>query len=122
MGELGLLLPQTFLEIGELLLPPLQLVLADLDVGFAARFARLELGLAGVELVQPVAEGRLGVRQPLLAPLEPLSLRLDDVLGVRELGLALDELRSLSLSRSCMASTSRTLEASDSTRATWVSR
>src|SRR3954454_8029867 len=91
-GELALLVRQPFLELGERFLALLELVAADLDVGLELGFAQLELAFALVELLQLLVQVLLEAREPGLALVGALFVRLGDRLEVRRVGLAGDEL------------------------------
>ena len=87
-GELTFLLAEPFLELRDLQLPPLELLLAELEVGLDARFARLDFSLALVDLADPIRQRLLGGVQPLLTPLQPFALGLNQCLARAELALA----------------------------------
>src|SRR5215210_8937752 len=89
--ELALLLGQALLELRERLLALLELLAADLHVGFQRGLAQLQLGFAVVELRQPVAHRLLHRAEALLAAVAALLLRLGDGLVARELRLARGE-------------------------------
>src|SRR5215475_10497839 len=66
-GELIFLRAELLLELRHGLLPCLELVEPDLEVGLVASLALVELLLALVELAGALAHARLGLGQPLLA-------------------------------------------------------
>src|SRR5215217_1566530 len=72
-AEVGLLLAQPGLEVAQVLLPRLDLVLAEIRVGLEASFALVELGLAALELERALLDLLVLLLEPLRAPLEPFG-------------------------------------------------
>src|SRR5687768_12732856 len=77
LGEVALLLPQPKLELADGLLTLLELDLAHLRVRLQARPAGLDLGLALLQFALTVGDRLLGLPQPLLAAVDPRTLRLE---------------------------------------------
>src|SRR5204862_2139018 len=76
--EVDFLLREPLLERGELPLPLVELVLANLVVGLEPRVARLDVGLPLVDLTQPRGEALLRLDEPLLLLRHPPLLGVGD--------------------------------------------
>ena len=73
-GEIRFLLGQPRFELVDGQFAPLELLEPELDVGLGARLARLDVGLALVEIADASREFLLRLVQTLLEPLEARAL------------------------------------------------
>jgi hypothetical protein len=90
--ELGLLGREALLQLYQLLLAPLELLRAQLDVRLESRLAGVERRLALIEVDQPLTDFLLVLGQTLLLALDALGLRVAVLLGVVDPCLAFGEL------------------------------
>jgi hypothetical protein len=90
--ELGFLRDETLLELGELLLAPLELVRPHLDIRLESRLAGVDGGLALVDLEHPRAELFFVRGDALLLALDALGDRVSVLFGIFDRRLTLREL------------------------------